>query len=105
MSVSKTFKVEVYEPREPENVLWDWSNEKLGTRIFKADYKKNRSANKDTYNYYVYITITRNTAEECYDEFDGQVSDGYFENYIHEDEAGFYDEGKHRLIGNIWEVL
>ena len=45
MSVSKTFKVEVYEPTKPENVLWDWSNDKDGTRIFKADYKKNRSAN------------------------------------------------------------
>lgn len=101
MSVSKTFKVEVYEPTKPENVLWDWSDEKRGTRIFEAKYKKNRSANKDLYNYYAYITITRNTEQECYNEFNGQVTDGYFEDY------GYYgvdDEYFDHKIGEIWEV-
>ena len=30
---------------------------------------------------YAVVRITRNTLEECYEEFAGQVSDGAFENY------------------------
>lgn len=31
-------------------------------------------------NEYTIVKITRNTAEECYDELIGQISDGIFEN-------------------------
>ena len=32
-------------------------------------------------NDYSLVTITRNSIDECYDEINGQVSDGIFENY------------------------
>lgn len=33
-------------------------------------------------NEYTIIRITRNTAEECERELDGQISDGFFENCV-----------------------
>ena len=33
-------------------------------------------------NEYVIIRITRNTAEQCERELDGQISDGFFENCV-----------------------
>lgn len=39
------------------------------------------NADKTGTNEYSVVRITRNTAEECRRELDGQISDGIFENY------------------------
>ena len=57
-----------------ESVQWDWSSEQLGTRRFLA-----LNADKTGTNDYTIVSITRNNAQECVREMDGQVSDGYFE--------------------------
>jgi len=96
MTCKKTFKVEVVERKtpEPSNFHWDFSADTEGVRILDIMYSKIPKEKKTgKYNYYVYMTITRNTEQECYDEFDGQMSDGFFENYPLDD------------IGEVWEVL
>ena len=45
------------------------------TRIIAVE-----NADKTGNNEYSIVRITRNTAEECYDELLGQLSDGIFEN-------------------------
>lgn len=73
---TKTWKV--YAPslaKKDNTVYWDWSNESDGIRIFESWTKEVTGHN------YLVIRITRNTEEECYDELDGQITDGYFENY------------------------
>ena len=88
--VSKKFKVEVfgrYKDSDLKPIHWDWSNERDGIRKLDIKYTKRKSLKNA---YYCYMVVSRNTEEECYDEFDGQVSDGYFEN---------------DNIGKIWEVL
>lgn len=45
------------------------------TRIIAVE-----NADKTGTNDYTIVRITRNTAEECYDELMGQLSDGIFEN-------------------------
>lgn len=98
MSVSKTFKVEVLNeatnlqvPMKP--IHWDFSNDKEGTRILDIRWRKiPESKATGIYNYYVYMTITCDTEQKCYDEFEGQMSDGYFENFLLDD------------IGEVWEV-
>jgi len=89
--VSKKFKVEVfgrYDNEKPEH--WDWSNDIDGIRKLDIKYTKRKSLKNA---YYCYMTITRNTEEECYEEFDGQLSDGYFENV------------PDKNLGKIWEVI
>lgn len=80
MSVSKSFKVYGAEGHRQKmsfdrSVRWDWSNEQDGVRIFEAINSDITGTNE-----YSIIRITRNTEEECYDELEGQISDGYFEN-------------------------
>lgn len=57
------------------SVHWDWSNGE-NVRIFEVD-----NADKTGTNEYSPVRITRNTAEECERELEGQLSDGYWENY------------------------
>ena len=55
---------------------WDWSNDQDGKRIlscFCADLTGMPS--------YILFQITRDTDDECYNEFEGQLTDGFFENY------------------------
>lgn len=54
---------------------YDWSNEEDGVRIVEID-----NADKTGTNLYSIIRITRDTAELCEREFNGQLSDGIFEN-------------------------
>lgn len=54
---------------------WDFSNEADGTRIIAVDCKDKTGAD-----YYVIVTITRDTLIDCINEFNGQLSDGLFEN-------------------------
>lgn len=80
MTVTKAWKVygrEGHRQRESfgSSVYWDWSNKRDGIRIFEADnYDKT-----GTHDYTV-VRITRNTADECDEEMEGQITDGYFEN-------------------------
>lgn len=62
------------------SVKWNWSDDDCGIRIFEAI-----NADKTGTNEYTIIKITRNTARECYDELDGQLTDGYFENACYGD--------------------
>ena len=62
--------------KKGNSVYWDWSNKQDGTRImevFCADLTGHPS--------YVIVRITRDTEKDCEDEIDGQITDGYFENY------------------------
>ena len=80
MAVQKIWKVYGAEGHRQrmsfdESVRWDWSDEIFGIRIFEAE-----NSDKTGTNEYSIIKITRNTEEECDDEMEGQISDGYFEN-------------------------
>ena len=80
MSVTRTWKVygaDGHRQRESfgESVKWDWSCPADGVRIFEAD-NYDKTGTHD----YSLIRITRNTYEECDEEMEGQISDGYFEN-------------------------
>lgn len=54
---------------------YDFSNNYDGIRILKLE-----NSDITGTNLYTVIHITRNTAEECQHELDGQISDGFFEN-------------------------
>lgn len=80
MAVTKTWKVygmDGHRQRESfgPSVVWDWSCKADGVRIFEAD-----NFDKTGTHDYTIVRITRNTADECDDEMEGQISDGYFEN-------------------------
>lgn len=55
---------------------YDWSSEEDGVRIVEIE-----NADKTGTNLYSIIRITRDTAELCEREFNGQLSDGIFENF------------------------
>ena len=80
MAVTRIWKVygaDGHRQRESfgPSVKWDWSNKADGVRIFEAD-----NFDKTGTHDYSIIRITRNTWEECDEEMEGQISDGYFEN-------------------------
>lgn len=80
MAVTRTWKVYGMDGhRQKESfspsVRWDWSDEIDGVRIFEAE-----NFNKTGTHDYSIIHITRNTWEECDEEMEGQICDGYFEN-------------------------
>ena len=54
---------------------YDWSNERDGVRIVEVE-----NCDKTGTNEYSILRITRDTAELCEREMNGQVSDGIFEN-------------------------
>lgn len=57
-----------------ESYAYDWTE---GESIRKIEVE---NSDKTGTNEYSIIRITRNTAEECERELDGQISDGIFEN-------------------------
>lgn len=80
MAITKTWKVYGAEGHRQrmsfaESVRYDWSDDKVGVRIFEAI-----NSDKTGTNEYSIIKITRETAQECDDELEGHISDGYFEN-------------------------
>ena len=80
MAVTRTWKVygaDGHRQRESfgPSVKWDWSNKVDGFRIFEAE-----NFDKTGTHDYSIIHITRNTWEECDEEMEGQICDGYFEN-------------------------
>lgn len=80
MTVTRAWKVygmEGHRQRESFSPSYrlDFSNEKDGTRIIEVE-----NSDKTGTNEYSIVRITRDNAELCEDEFDGQLSDGIFEN-------------------------
>lgn len=80
MAVTRTWKIygmDGHRQRESFNASqkYDFSDQKIGARVIEV-------INADitgTHEYSI-IRITRNTPEECFDELNGQLSDGIFEN-------------------------
>ena len=75
--VWKVYGADGHRQRESFNQshYYDWSNERLGIRriwIWNSDITGTHA--------YTVLFITRNTADECEAELDGQISDGIFEN-------------------------
>ena len=78
--VTVAFKVygrEGHRQRESFNksYKYDWSSEREGTRIVEV-----LNSDKTGTNDYSIVRITRDTEEECLNEFEGQLTDGIFEN-------------------------
>lgn len=87
MAVTRTWKVygaEGHRQRESFNksTKYDFS-ENGETRIVEVINSDQTGTNE-----YSIIRITRDTAEECEEEFDGQLSDGVFEN----SRTGWFEE-------------
>lgn len=87
MAVTRTWKVygaEGHRQRESFNksTKYDFS-ENGETRIVEVVNSDQTGTNE-----YSIIRITRDTAEECEEEFDGQLSDGVFEN----SRVGWFEE-------------
>lgn len=81
MKYSMTWRVYgAYGHRQGESFnksyTYDFSNEEDGTRIIKV-----KNYDKTGTHDYSEVTIIRNSRWECIDEFEGQISDGIFENY------------------------
>lgn len=57
------------------SVVYDWSCEKEGTRIVEII-----NSDKTGTNNYSVVKITMDSAELCEEEFEGQLTDGIFEN-------------------------
>lgn len=79
-SITKTWKVygvEGHRQRESFNRSYtdDFSNAHDGVRILTVLNSDSTGTND-----YTIVKITRNNAKECQEEFDGQLSDGIFEN-------------------------
>ena len=80
MKVTRSWKVygaDGHRQRESfgKSYSFDFSNDDDGMRIIEVE-REDRTGTND----YVIVNITRNTAEECEREFNGQLSDGIFEN-------------------------
>lgn len=88
--VTKTWRVygaEGHRQRESfcDSYRYDFSNKEDGTRIIEVE-----NFDKTGTHDYSVVHITRDTAELCEEEFEGQLSDGIFEN---------------SRVGKIFEVL
>nr|DAG80930.1 MAG TPA: hypothetical protein [Caudoviricetes sp.] len=80
MAVTRAWKIYGMDGRRQRESFcpsrkYDWSSQEAGTRIIEIE-----NADKTDSNFYSIIRITRDTAELCEEEFDGQLSDGIFEN-------------------------
>lgn len=80
MAITRTWKVygmDGHRQKESfcDSYEHDFSDENMGIRKIAV-----LNSDKTGTNEYSIISITRNTAEECYAEFSGQLSDGVFEN-------------------------
>lgn len=56
-------------------VRWDFTDTLEGTRLLEF-----KNSDETGTNEYTLTTIVRDTKEGCFDELDGQIYDGYFEN-------------------------
>ena len=88
MSVTKAWKVygrEGHRIKESfgKSTVYDFSDKYDGTRFIHILREDVTGTNE-----YVIVFITRNTAQECYDEMTGQITDGIFENQY----TGIIDE-------------
>ena len=87
--VTKSWKVYGFlghRQRESFNKSYKWDfSEDDNVRIIEVE-----NSDKTGTNDYTIVRITRNTAEECEAELNGQISDGIFEN----SRVGFIEEVK-----------
>ena len=78
-TVTRTYKVyglDGHRQSESFNHSYKWDfSENNNTRILEV-FNSDKTGTND----YTIIKITRNTASECEDELDGQITDGIFEN-------------------------
>lgn len=58
-----------------DSYKYDFSSDQDGTRILEV-YNSDKTGTND----FTMLSITRDTAEDCYNEFWGQLTDGIFEN-------------------------
>lgn len=77
--VTKTFKIYGAEGHRQrisfgESFIWDFSKDG-DVRIIECECQDKTGTND-----YVVVRITRNTEQEVWDELEGQLSDGLFEN-------------------------
>ena len=80
MTVTKMWKVYGYDGHRQRESFFpsyahDWSNEYDGCRIVSVMNSDITGTND-----YTIVRITRDTADDCFDELSGQLSDGIFEN-------------------------
>lgn len=84
MAVTKRFRVygyfdgEIYHRQRESfapSLYNDFSNEETGTRLLNILNYDVTGTHK-----YSILEITRDTEKEVYEELDGQISDGFFEN-------------------------
>lgn len=73
----KVYGAEGHRQRESfnESYVYDFTNYKDGVRIIEV-----KNSDKTGTHDYSIIRITRNNVEECIREFEGQITDGVFEN-------------------------
>ena len=73
----KVYGAEGHRQRESfhPSVRYDWTSDEEGTRIVEL-----QNADVTGTNDYTVVIITRDTEELCDREFEGQLSDGIFEN-------------------------
>lgn len=79
MSVKRSWKVYGAEGHRQrisfgQSFRWDFSSEEEGVRIIEVDCEDRTGTND-----YVVVHITRDTADACEREFQGQLTDGLFE--------------------------
>lgn len=74
--VYKVYSVEGHRQRESFNKSYKYDfSENGATRIIEVE-----NSDKTGTNEYSIVRITRDTAQECYNELCGQITDGIFEN-------------------------
>lgn len=76
--VTKIWLVYATEEPQSESYKHDWSCKVDGTRIIEVMNHDITGSNN-----FSIIKITRDTIEDCLDEFYGQITDGIWENEIH----------------------
>lgn len=69
-------QMETYEPSFKYDFSVRLAPRNIDTRIIRVF-----NADKTGTHEYAEVHITRNTLDECYREFNGQITDGIFENY------------------------
>lgn len=105
----KTWKIKGKNIGTGESVKYDWT-EGDNTRIVDVE-RADRTGDKNS----VIVKITRNTAEECEAELNGQISDGLFENekvekilsiiYIYGISKEEFERTEYRPLGAEWEEI
>lgn len=96
-AIQKIYKIHNQEVSKEQSVKYDWSNQSYSegkTRIIEVI-----NTDKHGIDGLTIVKITRDSAEECDDEFNGQMSDGLFEGNFR-----YYDDYKIDDVVEVKEV-